>query len=49
MLRGYGMMVDQLSEADSVTLQRHGLGTGRRVGLGLFVPHKSAAAVGAAP
>jgi len=48
-LRGYGMMVDQLSEADSVTLQRHGLGTGRRVGLGLFVPHKSAAAVGAAP
>ena len=46
---GYGLMVDQLSADDSVALQRHGLGAGRRVGLGLFVPHKSAAAVGAAP
>lgn len=48
-LQGYGVMVDQLSATDSVTLQCHGLGAGRRVGLGLFVPHKSAAAVGAAP
>lgn len=47
--RGYALMVDQLSEADSVTLQHHGLGAGRRIGLGVFVPHKSAAAVGAAP
>jgi CRISPR-associated protein Cas6 len=48
-VQGYGLMVDQLSATDSVTLQCHGLGAGRRVGLGLFVPHKSAAAVGAAP
>lgn len=48
-LQGYGLMVDQLSAGDSVALQCHGLGAGRRVGLGLFVPHKSAAAVGAAP
>lgn len=48
-VQGYGVMVDQLSATDSVTLQCHGLGGGRRIGLGLFVPHKSAAAVGAAP
>jgi CRISPR-associated protein Cas6 len=48
-VEGYGVMVDQLSATDSVTLQCHGLGAGRRVGLGVFVPHKSAAAVGAAP
>jgi CRISPR-associated protein Cas6 len=48
-VQGYGVMVDQLSASDSVALQCHGLGAGRRVGLGVFVPHKSAAAVGAAP
>ena len=31
----------------SLALQQHGIGTGRRFGCGLFVPHKSAAAVGA--
>jgi CRISPR-associated protein Cas6 len=45
--RGYGVMVDGLSATDSLTLQRHGIGAGRRFGYGLFVPHKSAAAVGA--
>ncbi|MBN8507783.1 MAG: type I-MYXAN CRISPR-associated protein Cas6/Cmx6 [Burkholderiales bacterium] len=44
---GYGVMVDGLSAADSLTLQQHGVGAGRRFGYGLFVPHKSAAAVGA--
>jgi CRISPR-associated protein Cas6 len=47
-LRGYGLMVDRLTPQDSLLLQAHGIGAGRRFGYGLFVPHKSAAAVGAA-
>jgi CRISPR-associated protein Cas6 len=46
-VQGYGVMVDGLSATDSLALQRHGVGAGRRFGYGLFVPHKSAAAVGA--
>lgn len=44
---GYGVMVDGLSADASLALQQHGIGAGRRFGCGLFVPHKSAAAVGA--
>jgi CRISPR-associated protein Cas6 len=47
-LRGYGLMVDHLTPSHSLVLQAHGIGAGRRFGYGLFVPHKSAAAVGAA-
>jgi CRISPR-associated protein Cas6 len=46
-LRGYGLMVDQLSAADALRLLDAGVGAHRRLGCGLFVPHKSAAAVGA--
>ena len=44
---GYGVMVDGLSADASLALQQHGIGAGRRFGYGLFVPHRSAAAVGA--
>lgn len=47
-VRGWSLMVDRLSQTDSLALQQHGIGAGRRCGCGLFVPHRSAAAVGAA-
>ena len=40
-------MLHGLSAADSLTVQRAGIGPHRALGCGLFVPHKSAAAVGA--
>lgn len=46
-LRGFSLMVDHLSVDDSLRLLEHGLGAQRRLGGGLFVPHRSAAAVGA--
>lgn len=45
-LRGFSLMVDGLSAAAAGTLLQHGLGEHRRLGCGLFVPHRSAAAVG---
>jgi CRISPR-associated protein Cas6 len=45
-LTGFSLMLHELSPADSLTLQRVGLGPHRDLGCGLFVPHKSAAAVG---
>lgn len=48
-LHGYSLMVDGLSAQDSLQLLEAGLGSHRRLGCGLFVPHKSAAAVGAPP
>lgn len=48
-LHGYGLMLDRLSAADSLRLMDSGIGGHRRLGCGLFVPHKSAAAVGAPP
>lgn len=48
-LRGYSLMLDGLSAAGAVRLLEAGLGPHRRLGCGLFVPHKSAAAVGAPP
>lgn len=47
-MRGYSVMIDRLSAEDSLQVQRHGIGAGRRLGYGVFVPHKSAAAVGMA-
>lgn len=44
---GFGLMLDGLSPAASLRILESGLGTERRIGCGLFVPHKSAAAVGA--
>ena len=45
-LVGFSLMLHELSAADSLTVQRMGLGPHRGLGCGLFVPHKSAAAVG---
>ena len=45
-LDGFSLMLHELSAADSLTAQRVGLGPHRSLGCGLFVPHKSAAAVG---
>lgn len=46
-LYGFGLMLDGLSRAASLRVLETGLGAERRLGCGLFVPHKSAAAVGA--
>jgi CRISPR-associated protein Cas6 len=42
----FSMMLHGLAPEQSLRLQQHGLGTHRLLGCGLFVPHKSAAAVG---
>ena len=47
-LVGCSLMVDQLSPEDALLVLERGLGRHRRLGCGLFVPHKSSAAVGAA-
>jgi CRISPR-associated protein Cas6 len=46
-LNGRSVMVDGLSAADALRVQDRGLGAHREWGCGVFVPHKSAAAVGA--
>lgn len=43
------LLLDGLEAAQSLRLQERGLGAGQRYGCGLFLPHKSLAAVGAAP
>lgn len=43
---GFSLMLHELSASDSITMQRRGLGPHRALGCGIFVPHKSAAAVG---
>ena len=43
----FSMMLHQLTPQQSLRLQQVGLGPHRLLGCGLFVPHKSAAAVGA--
>ena len=40
------IMVADLDPEASVTLQRRGVGKGREMGMGMFVPHKSIKAVG---
>ena len=44
---GFALMLHELSLEDSLKVQATGLGTGRKFGCGIFVPHKSTAAVGA--
>ncbi len=39
------LMIDGLEIAESIHLQQHGLGAGRKVGCGLFLPHKGIDAV----
>jgi CRISPR-associated protein Cas6 len=43
---GFGLMLYELSPEHSLRMQQTGLGAGRKQGCGIFVPHKSAAAVG---
>lgn len=44
---GFSLMLHGLSAAHALRLQRHGLGSARKIGCGIFVSHKTAAAVGA--
>ena len=46
-LHGYSLMLHGLSEAHALLLQQRGMGAGRKLGCGNFVPHKTAHAVGA--
>ena len=45
-IAGFSLMLHQLSPEHSLMMQAAGLGAGRKLGCGIFVPHKSAAAVG---
>jgi CRISPR-associated protein Cas6 len=45
-LHGYSLMLHGLRAKDSLRVLEHGLGEHRLMGCGVFVPHKSAAAVG---
>jgi CRISPR-associated protein Cas6 len=45
-LHGYSLMLHGLRAAASLRVQEQGLGAHRLMGCGVFVPHKSAAAVG---
>ncbi len=45
-LHGYSLMLDGLNPAHSLRVLEAGLGPHRRLGCGLFVPHKSSVAVG---
>jgi CRISPR-associated protein Cas6 len=45
-LQGFSLMLDGLKPAHSLRVLEAGLGAHRRLGCGLFVPHRSAAAVG---
>jgi len=42
----FGLALNNVKRADSLRLQCEGIGTERALGCGLFVPHKSMAAVG---
>ena len=43
---GFSLMLHGLSPEQSLRVQAHGVGLHRKLGCGLFVPHKSVAAVG---
>lgn len=45
-LTTFSLMLHALSQVDSLRVQESGLGAYRLLGCGIFVPHKSAAAVG---
>ena len=44
-LTGFSLMLDGLSPSDSMHVLEAGLGRHRRLGCGVFVPHRSAAAL----
>ena len=43
---GFSVMLHGLARAQTLALQENGLGDNRRLGCGIFVPHKNVAAVG---
>lgn len=45
-LVGFSLMLHELSPEQSLDVQANGLGGARKLGCGIFIPHKSAAAVG---
>lgn len=45
-IQGFSLMLHGLGAEDSLRLQHQGLGSERKRGCGIFVPHKSVAAVG---
>jgi len=45
-LIGFSLMLTGLKAAESLRLQIAGLGPHRKLGFGIFVPHRSTAAVG---
>ncbi|MBI4989873.1 MAG: type I-MYXAN CRISPR-associated protein Cas6/Cmx6 [Rhodocyclales bacterium] len=47
-VRGFSLLLHGLSPAQSLAVQESGIGLGRKLGCGIFVPHKSVVAVGAA-
>lgn len=47
-IRGFSLMLHGLTAAHSLRIQQLGLGEARKLGCGIFVPHKTATAVGAA-
>jgi len=47
-LRGFSLMLHELTREHALRLQQQGLGTGRKLGCGIFIPHKTAYAVGGA-
>jgi len=47
-VRGFSLLLHGLTPKQSLAVQESGLGEGRKLGCGIFVPHKSVVAVGAA-
>ena len=45
-VRGFSLMLHGLAAAESLAVQETGLGAMRALGCGIFIPHKSVAAVG---
>ena len=45
-IAGFSVMLHQLTPEQSLRMQGQGLGAGHKLGCGIFIPHKSAAAVG---
>ncbi len=45
---GFSLLLHGLTPAQSLAVQESGIGEGRKIGCGIFIPHKSVVAVGAA-
>ena len=44
-VEGYSLMLHELPVAQSILVQQRGLGDNRKIGCGIFIPHKSTAAL----